>query len=167
MKTMSPQRTSAGDSASAPQVTTVEHTYSTIALCCCVFTHSYLLISAFPYSGYMAMDLIPSANQENVGSYAGLIASAFMIGRSLTSYGWGKLADVYGRTAVLYASLGFSFVFTLLFGLSKSFSMALLWRLMLGAGNGIMVCEMNEYEASSFEDAFSNVRFSLCGIGNS
>jgi MFS family permease len=120
------------------EVTPLQHTLSTIALCTCVLTHSYLLISVFPYSGFMAIELIPSANEENAGSYAGLIASAFMIGRAITSYSWGKAADVYGRTTVLYASLGLSFVFSLTFGLAGNFPLVLVWRFLLGTGNGLM-----------------------------
>jgi len=120
------------------EISTLEHTLSTIALCLCTLTHSYLLISVFPYSGYLAIELIPSANEENAGSYAGLIASTFMIGRAITSYGWGKAADVYGRTTVLFASLGFSCIFSLLFGLARTFPLALIFRFMLGLGNGMM-----------------------------
>jgi MFS family permease len=130
-----PSSNGAGD---AREITTTEHGLSTMALMVCTLTHSYLLISVFPYSGFMAIDLIPSANEENAGSYAGLIASAFMIGRAITSYGWGKAADIYGRTTVLYASLGFSCLFSLLFGLAPTFGQALFWRFMLGVGNGMM-----------------------------
>jgi MFS family permease len=111
---------------------------STAALCICMLSHSYLLISVFPYSGFMAIDLIDSVNEENAGSYAGFIASAFMIGRATTSFGWGKAADTYGRTSVLYASLGLSCFFSILFGLSPSFPAALAFRFCLGLVNGII-----------------------------
>jgi MFS family permease len=111
---------------------------STAALCICMLAHSYLLISVFPYSGFMAIDLIDSVNEENAGSYAGFIASAFMIGRATTSFGWGKAADTYGRTSVLYASLGLSCFFSILFGLSPSFPAALAFRFCLGLVNGII-----------------------------
>ena len=111
---------------------------STIALCITVLTHSYLLISAFPYSGYMAIDLIPGVTEETAGSYAGFIAASFMIGRGFTSYAWGKWADLYGRTTVLYASLGLSAVFTLLFGFSSTFTRAIVFRGCLGLSNGLI-----------------------------
>jgi MFS family permease len=114
------------------------HTAATIALCLCTLTNAWLLISVFPYSGFMAIDLIPEVNEENAGSYAGMIASSFMIGRALSSYGWGKLADIYGRKFVLFASLGLSCLFSLLFGMAPTFGLALVWRFMLGLGNGIM-----------------------------
>jgi MFS family permease len=111
---------------------------STAALCICMLTHSYLIISVFPYSGFMAIDLIDTVDEENAGSYAGFIASAFMIGRACTSFGWGKAADTYGRTNVLYASLGLSCFFSILFGLSPSFPAALAFRFCLGLVNGIL-----------------------------
>jgi predicted MFS family arabinose efflux permease len=114
------------------------HTAATIALCLCTLTQSWLLISVYPYSGFMAIDLIPEVNEENAGSYAGMIASSFMIGRALSSYGWGKVADIYGRKFVLFASLGLSCFFSLLFGMTPTFGLALLWRFMLGLGNGLM-----------------------------
>jgi MFS family permease len=114
------------------------HLSSTVALCICTLAHSWLLISVFPYSGFMAVALVPGVDEENAGSYAGLLASAFMAGRAGTSYAWGKSADVYGRKFVLIASLGLSCLFSLLFGLSPTFGFALLWRFLLGMGNGII-----------------------------
>jgi MFS family permease len=86
----------------------------------------------------VAIEFIPSADEENAGSYAGLIASAFMIGRAITSMSWGKAADTYGRMNALYASLGFSLIFSVLFGLAGNFPLVLVWRFLLGLGNGIM-----------------------------
>jgi MFS family permease len=113
------------------------HYRSTAAMCLCTFTHSWLLVSVFPYSGFMVIKLVPGTNEENAGSYAGLLAAAFMAGRTFTSYGWGKIADVYGRRVVLFLSLILSAFYSLLFGLSRSFWLAFLWRFLLGASNGI------------------------------
>jgi MFS family permease len=132
--------TAAATAADADSSNSQEPSYatSTAALCICMLAHSYLLISVFPYSGFMAIDLLDTVNEENAGSYAGFIASAFMIGRACTSFGWGKAADTYGRTSVLYASLGLSCFFSILFGLSPSFSAALAFRFCLGLSNGII-----------------------------
>jgi MFS family permease len=115
---------SSKDSLNTASISVSSHMASTIALCLCTLTNSWLLISVFPYSGFMAVALIPSANEENAGSYAGLLASSFLLGRALSSYGWGKVADSYGRVFVLQASLIMSCVFTLLFGLSQTFLLA-------------------------------------------
>jgi MFS family permease len=64
--------------------------------------------------------------------YAGMIASSFMLGRFLTAYQWGRMADHYGRVCVLQVALLFSIVFSILFGTSKSLATALIWRTALG-----------------------------------
>lgn len=55
----------------------------TVALCFCMLTHSYLLISVFPYSGFLAIHLLNLRlqSEDSAGPYAGLIASSFMAGR--------------------------------------------------------------------------------------
>lgn len=113
------------------------HYRSTAAMCICTFTLSWLVVSVFPYSGFMAIQLVPGTNEENAGSYAGLLAAAFMAGRTLTSFAWGMIADIYGRRVVLFLSLILSALFSVLFGLSTSFWLAFSWRFLLGASNGI------------------------------
>ncbi|KAL7581305.1 hypothetical protein ACA910_006070 [Epithemia clementina (nom. ined.)] len=110
----------------------------TTALCICMMAHSYLLISVFPYSGYMAVNLVSNLNEDSAGSYAGILASALMVGRATTAYGWGKVADLYGRTTVLCLSLGMASFLSLLFGFSPSFGWAVLLRFCLGMSNGVL-----------------------------
>jgi MFS family permease len=137
------------------------HTAATIALCLCTLSNAWLLISAFPYSGFMAIDLIPDVNEENAGSYAGMISSSFFLGRALSSYGWGKLADIYGRKFVLFASLGLSCIFSLLFGMAPTFGLALVWRFILGLGNGIM----GTAKTTISEIAYGNQKLETRGMG--
>ena len=113
------------------------HYASTAAMCLCTFTHSWLLVSVFPYSGFMVIKLVSGTDEENAGSYAGLLAASFMIGRAITSYVWGRIADIYGRRIVFFVSLVLSAIFSILFGLSSSFRFAVFWRFLLGASNGI------------------------------
>jgi Major Facilitator Superfamily len=118
--------------------------WSTIALCCCMLTHSYLLISVVPYSGYMAVVLLSrndndhQIDADHVGSYAGFIAAAFMFGRCCTSILWGVVADTYGRTTVLIASLVLLSVSSICFGFVTSYSFVLIIRFVMGMSNGIM-----------------------------
>ncbi|KAG7355152.1 major facilitator superfamily transporter [Nitzschia inconspicua] len=114
-----------------------QHYESTAAICLCTFTHSWLLVSVFPYAGFMVIHLVKGTTEETVGTQAGLLSAAFMIGRAMTSYGWGRLADTYGRRIVLFLSLLLSAIFSILFGISTSFGMAFLWRFLLGASNGV------------------------------
>jgi MFS family permease len=125
------------DEVLSPVAISQQHYASTAAICLCTFTHSWLLVSVFPYAGFMVIDLVPGTNEETVGTKAGLLSAAFMIGRALTSYAWGKLADTYGRRVVLFTSLLLSVIFSLLFGVSTSFWMAFFWRFLLGASNGV------------------------------
>jgi MFS family permease len=128
-----------GESSDNSQHSTIvqRHYASTAAICLCTFTHSWLLVSVFPYAGFMVIKLVPGTTEENAGSYAGLLSAAFMLGRAVTSYNWGKISDVYGRRIVLFVSLILSAIFSVLFGLSKSFEIAFLWRFLLGASNGV------------------------------
>ena len=114
-----------------------KHYQSTAAMCLCTFTHSWLLVSIFPYSGFMVISLVSDTDTNNAGPYAGLLAAAFMIGRATTSFFWGRMADTYGRRTVLYLSLTASAIFSIQFGLSTSFIMAFFWRFLLGASNGV------------------------------
>mmetsp|Transcript_7493 Transcript_7493/g.12413 ORF Transcript_7493/g.12413 Transcript_7493/m.12413 type:complete len:143 (-) Transcript_7493:1774-2202(-) len=111
------------------------HSLSVAALCTSTFVQAYLLISIFPYAGYMTIDTYRGSrtiNEENAGTYAGLLASFFMLGRTLSAYPWGLAADIYGRKPVLILSLLTSAVFSLMFGLSKTFSFALAARFLAG-----------------------------------
>lgn len=121
-------------------VTSSSHGRATAALCLSSFTNGFLVISIFPYAGYMAMDLLPddAVTRDDAGVYAGILSSAFFAGRLVTAYQWGHWADTYGRVGVLQTVLIFSGVFSVLFGMSTSFSMAILWRTCLGMVNGIV-----------------------------
>lgn len=111
---------------------------TTASLAVCMLVQSYLLVGVFPYSGFMALHLVDGLTEESVGSYAGFIASSFMVGRTLSSFEWGKSADKYGRVFVIKSSLLLSALFSILFGLAPTFSLALLARFCLGMCNGLI-----------------------------
>ena len=108
------------------------------ALSFAMLVHSYLLVGVFPYSGFLAMHLVPSLNEETVGMYAGLIASSFVMGRTVTSFVWGKAADRCGRLFTIQASMLLSAIFSVLFGLAPTLPLALTARFALGLSNGII-----------------------------
>jgi MFS family permease len=101
----------------------------------------YLLSSVFPYSGFLVMFLIDdgSVDEDNAGLYAGILTSSFMVGRAVTAIFWGTVADTYGRKLVLVITLIASAVGSIVFGLSTSFTAALLVRFVMGMLNGTMV----------------------------
>lgn len=111
---------------------------SMAALAFTMLTQSFLLVGVFPYSGFLAMHLVPSLDEESAGRYAGLVASSFMVGRTLTSFHWGRAADRHGRTFAIRMSLLLSAVFSVLFGLAPTLPLALLARFALGLSNGLI-----------------------------
>ncbi|CAB9529366.1 ZINC INDUCED FACILITATOR [Seminavis robusta] len=56
----------------------------------------------------------------------------------MTSYPWGRIADIYGRKFVLVVTLIIASICSLVFGLSNSYTMAIIVRFLMGAGNGTM-----------------------------
>ena len=111
---------------------------TTASLASTMLVQSYLLVSVFPYSGFLAMHLVPGLNEETAGSYAGLIASSFMFGRTFSSFEWGKAADRYGRVFVIQVSLLLSGIVSVLFGFAPTLYSALFWRFVLGLCNGLI-----------------------------
>ena len=98
-------------------------------------TSALPLTGLFPYVGYMVVDLHEAKDIDSAGYMSGYVASAFMIGRLLSSYYWGHVADRIGRKPVIYISCSALFVFSISFGLSKNIFEALISRLFLGLMN--------------------------------
>ena len=80
---------------------------TTVVLCFCALTHSYLIFSVLPYAGYFALFLLEKNNtatnnnngdddgairgrltMDSIGIYAGLLGSAFTSGRLLSLVPW-------------------------------------------------------------------------------
>lgn len=143
----------------------------TFALCICMLTHSYLLISVFPYSGFLAIHLLhlQGESEDSAGPYAGLISASFMAGRAVFAFFWGRIADRYGRLFVLYVSLGLSAILSVFFGLaSHSYGTALGIRFLLGCSNGIVsavktiASEISDHET---EAKVMNIVLGMWGLG--
>ncbi|CAM9273108.1 unnamed protein product [Choristocarpus tenellus] len=103
-----------------------------------LLSHSFALSSLFPYVGYMVQDIGIARSKDEAGFYAGYVASAFMLGRFLFSYFWGRFSDMHGRKPGLCIGLLAIAVFSLGFGVSQTFSWAIACRFLLGAMNGIV-----------------------------
>ncbi|CAM9674916.1 unnamed protein product [Ectocarpus sp. 6 AP-2014] len=97
----------------------------------------YMLVNLFPYSGTMVKHLL-SLDTNEVGFYAGYVASSFTFGRFLSGYFWGFVTDRLGRKPVIIMGLLSMITFSVLFGISRSYTMAITTRLVLGLTNGIM-----------------------------
>ncbi|GAB2275039.1 Probable peptide/nitrate transporter At3g43790 [Dionaea muscipula] len=57
--------------------------------------------SLFPFLYFMIRDFGIAKQVEDIGFYAGFVGSSFMVGRALTSIGWGVAADRYGRQPII------------------------------------------------------------------
>ena len=87
-------------------------------------------------------------DDTNASFYAGLLVSAFAVAEAMTAMIWGAISDVYGRKPIVLIGLGGVALSSLIFGLAKSYWVALLARFIGGALNGnvavmqTMVAEM-------------------------
>ncbi|PPR95581.1 hypothetical protein GOBAR_AA25089 [Gossypium barbadense] len=106
--------------------------------------------------------------EEDIGSYAGYVGSAFMLGRALTSVSWGIFADRYGRKPVIIMGTTSVVIFNTLFGLSVNFWMAVITRFLLGSLNGLLG-PIKAYAVEIFRDEYQALGLSTVstawGIG--
>jgi MFS family permease len=76
------------------------------------------------------------AKSEEVGLWVGILAASFYAGQACTITFWGQAADYFGRRPVLLLGLVGTMFAQVLFGLAKSFYVALLARTLAGMLNG-------------------------------
>ncbi|XP_042060914.1 protein ZINC INDUCED FACILITATOR-LIKE 1-like isoform X1 [Salvia splendens] len=89
--------------------------------------------SLFPFLYFMIRDLHISEKEEDISYYAGYVGSSFMLGRALTSFLWGLIADKYGRKPVIMFGTFIVAIFNTIFGVSVNFWMAIITRFLLGS----------------------------------
>eukprot|EP00045_Choanoeca_perplexa_P011530 m.122900 g.122900 ORF g.122900 m.122900 type:complete len:482 (+) comp15663_c0_seq1:135-1580(+) len=101
-----------------------------------LFANQFSSMVVFPFLAFMTADFFPRLEKTQLGPYAGLLGSAFHLGGLAGSMLWGYLSDRYGRRPMLLAGIGATFFMIILFGMSRSFAMAVMWRVCWGALNG-------------------------------
>ncbi|KAF1936604.1 MFS general substrate transporter [Clathrospora elynae] len=112
----------------------------------CRFSEPLAFNSILAYSPMMVEDL--GISKLDVPFYAGLLVSAYAIAEAITAPVWGMVSDVYGRKPVALIGLLGVAMSSLVFGMAKSYWVALLARFIGGALNGnvaimqTMVAEM-------------------------
>ncbi|CAH8267328.1 unnamed protein product [Arabidopsis lyrata] len=124
--------------------------------------------SLFPYLYFMIRDFHIAKQEEDIGFYAGFVASSFMIGRALTSIFWGKLADRYGRKPIILIGTFSVIIFNTLFGLSTSFWLAISVRFLLGCFNcllGVIRAYASEVVSEEYNALSLSVVSTSRGIG--
>ncbi|KAH7035550.1 major facilitator superfamily domain-containing protein [Microdochium trichocladiopsis] len=115
-------------------------------LAICRFSEPIAFNSILAYTYVLVRDL--RGTDEDASFYAGLLVSAYAVAEAITAMGWGALSDRYGRKPIVLIGLGGVALSSLIFGLAKSYWVALLARFIGGALNGnvsvmqTMVAEM-------------------------
>lgn len=104
----------------------------------CMLTNCIIISFLFPIVGFMMIDYGLTDDRKEVGYYAGLLLSAFFVGRFFSSAAWGYVADHCGRKVVVYVSIVSSGILMLSVGLVGSFEAALLCRFLSGLLNGML-----------------------------
>ncbi|CAM9486293.1 unnamed protein product [Phaeothamnion confervicola] len=114
---------------------------SMISMSVALLSHGVAMTSLFSYVGFLVADLGVAADKDAAGFSAGYVTSAFMAGRVLSSFFWGSISDRIGRKPVLYVSLLALAIFSVMFGLARTFAAAIAARFLIGLFNGIIaVC---------------------------
>lgn len=112
----------------------------------CRFSEPLAFNSILAYSYVMVQDL--GIHERDASFYAGLLVSAYAIAEAITAPGWGMISDVYGRKPVALIGLLGVAASSIMFGMAKTYWVALLARFIGGALNGnvaimqTMVAEM-------------------------
>ncbi|KAF1962500.1 MFS general substrate transporter [Byssothecium circinans] len=112
----------------------------------CRFSEPLAFNSILAYSYVMVKDL--GIAEHNAAFYSGLLLSAYAVAEAVTALGWGAISDVYGRKPVALIGLAGVAISSVVFGMAKTYWVALLARFVGGALNGnvaimqTMVAEM-------------------------
>jgi len=105
-----------------------------IAVLVSLFANSMVMTMPFAFLPFMVRGF--GVGETDVGYYSGTIASCMFLGHFITAYAWGKLADRWGRKAVIQVCTLGTALLTILFGFSTSLGMAMILRLLAGCLGG-------------------------------
>lgn len=125
---------------------------------CILVAESFSITMLFPFVAFMVEDFGVCANAQDIGFYAGLVASSFSLAQLATSWIWGWTSDIIGKRPILLTGLLGNMVFVIAFGMSNSLSMAIATRALTGALNGnagvakawVAQCTPPEHSARAF-----------------
>ncbi|CAO3631361.1 unnamed protein product [Cunninghamella blakesleeana] len=117
-----------------------------IILCVCRFAEPICFTVIFPFIVSMIRDF-DICKEEDIGYYVGFITASFAFAQLLTGIHFGRLSDKIGRKPVILFGLIGSIISIFSFGLSKSYTWALLSRTLCGLLNGnvgVLRCMIGE-----------------------
>ncbi|KAI3651429.1 hypothetical protein MP228_003700 [Amoeboaphelidium protococcarum] len=134
-----------------------------VVLSCVIFSEPLSLTILYPFMVPMIKSFNLSEDVRDVGFYAGFIAAAFPFAQFLTSIFWGQLSNRIGRKPVILFGLFGNVLTSILFGVSKSFTWALVCRFACGFLNGnigVAKCVLGEIS----DDSTQTIGFSIFGL---
>ena len=111
---------------------------SLAALALALTANALSVTNVFPYSPYMPKFFGLTADDRELGFYAGFFMTAYMVGSGASALLWGVAADRYGKKAVILFSLLSATAPQVLFGMATSMQAALALRLIMGLLNGLV-----------------------------
>lgn len=89
--------------------------------CCLSITRLRALLCSRSHPTRPTHSSYPPPGMISPGYSAGLLITALMLGRIISTYYWGVIADRYGRRPVIFVSLWATAIFAVAFGFSTSF----------------------------------------------
>jgi MFS family permease len=107
-----------------------------IAVCFIFMCEGFNYCFLFPFVGFMVMDFGLANREEDAGFYAGQLAGCFAIAQLFSGFIFGYLADKFDKQKVFLVSCTGTAVTMLLFGFSRNFALAVLFRTLCGIFNG-------------------------------
>lgn len=136
-----------------------------IALCLAYASSSFAGLVCIPFIPFMIKDFFPELSLAQIGTRSGILASAFFLGRCVSSIPWGYFADSKGRRPSLLISLFLCPILAIVFGMAQSFEWALIVRFVWGcSGNAFGLTRTCMGESSSEESRVRN--FSYLGLAD-
>ncbi|KAF8607066.1 MFS general substrate transporter, partial [Ceratobasidium sp. AG-I] len=105
-------------------------------LCLIRFAEPISFSVIFPFVNQMIEEIGVTDDPKAIGYYSGFVEGVFALAQFCTVWFWGSLSDRIGRRPVLLFGLCGVVGSTILFGMSRSFTMMLISRALSGALNG-------------------------------
>jgi MFS family permease len=100
-----------------------------------LMSESIASMMLMPFVGNL-LAFITGGTVEESGYRSGTLVAVFFLGQTITSGVWGRWSDKYGRVPILISGQALNVVAIMVFGLSRSYAVCLLGRMLMGMCNG-------------------------------
>ena len=137
-----------------------------LALACITLSESVCSTVLYPFVPFMVRDF--GVPDNDVGFYAGLLASAYNIAQIPAGIFWGKMSDIFGRRPVLFVGLIGQSLGMLGLGLSWSLTSAIAMRCFGGlahGNNGVLRALLKEIMRKEQQSSAFSLFGAAWGIG--